>query len=622
MARMGFGVRLAVAGLITLAVILFVSQRVVTASVHDNLIAENAAIYRADADGIAASLSAADRGGMAPNVSQQLLDSINARPAVVHVELVDVDGRVVTVSPAGDAGSVEADASLQVARSGKSYSGPETEMRDVRNEFTFITPLVTASGERFALEVDEDASLLNTRVADLNQRLLWLSLLALPGGAALFFVLGGRRLVQRHNTALAGAQHDGLTGLGNRRQFEARLAEETRQARRRREPLVLAIADVDDFKLVNDRYGHLRGDEILQLVAHALGDGRQADEAFRFGGDEFAVLMPNITLDGAREAMERRGQAAAAASHGVSLSIGLAALGADGQEAMFEQADAAAYAAKQMTGTAIVASADEPVNPSASLPDRLRLVAEALDAGNITADLRGLDDLTSGRRVGAVARPAVPTPSGTMCPAEAVALAQDLGRTGELLAQSVDWTLAHAEELDPRELLVISIAAETLDHALLSRGLAERMRAVGLTPDRVAVELTGIDPGQTDALEPHVRELRRQGFKLATTVVAPDGTGERLSGLSIELDCFALHAELVDRAGTDKAARALVAAVRAYAEAAGATVVVEQRPAAVAGPLVGAAGRPGHPLPLSLLELSQRRRPSRGASERSIRARS
>ncbi|MDP9377618.1 MAG: GGDEF domain-containing protein [Actinomycetota bacterium] len=138
-----------------------------------------------------------------------------------------------------------------------------------------------------------------------------LSVLALPFAAALFLLVGGARLVQGHNLALRRAERDPLTGLGNRRYFDDRLAGEVATAQSRRAPLVLAVLDLDDFKAINDTHGHHRGDEVLAAVASALRAGRRADTAFRLGGDEFAVLMPNIGLEGARHAMQRRADALA-----------------------------------------------------------------------------------------------------------------------------------------------------------------------------------------------------------------------------------------------------------------------------------------------------------------------
>lgn len=90
------------------------------------------------------------------------------------------------------------------------------------------------------------------------------------------------------------ARTDPLTGLLNRRAFYERAEEEIARARRSGSPLVLAYLDVDDFKGVNDRFGHETGDRVLAALARALsGHVRAGDVVARLGGDEFAVLFPD-----------------------------------------------------------------------------------------------------------------------------------------------------------------------------------------------------------------------------------------------------------------------------------------------------------------------------------------
>lgn len=100
---------------------------------------------------------------------------------------------------------------------------------------------------------------------------------------------------------------DGLTGLSNRRRFDEYLHGEWRRAQREQSPLSLLIVDVDHFKAYNDCYGHLPGDEALRRVAEAISAGcyRPADLAARFGGEEFAIILPNTPIEGANMVAER-----------------------------------------------------------------------------------------------------------------------------------------------------------------------------------------------------------------------------------------------------------------------------------------------------------------------------
>jgi diguanylate cyclase (GGDEF)-like protein len=95
------------------------------------------------------------------------------------------------------------------------------------------------------------------------------------------------------------ANADALTGLANRRVFDARLEAEWRHASLIRQNLALLLIDVDLFKSYNDIYGHLGGDECLRLIAHVIASTlhRSSDTATRFGGEEFAIILPDTSLE-------------------------------------------------------------------------------------------------------------------------------------------------------------------------------------------------------------------------------------------------------------------------------------------------------------------------------------
>jgi diguanylate cyclase (GGDEF)-like protein len=102
------------------------------------------------------------------------------------------------------------------------------------------------------------------------------------------------------------SRHDALTGLPNSRAFYERAELELSRARRYGGPLTAAYLDLDNFKTINDRYGHKVGDATLRSVASILrNSARASDMTARLGGDEFVVLMPETSAEGARALLER-----------------------------------------------------------------------------------------------------------------------------------------------------------------------------------------------------------------------------------------------------------------------------------------------------------------------------
>lgn len=165
---------------------------------------------------------------------------------------------------------------------------------------------------------------------------------------------------------------DGLTRLHNHRAFQEHLVRETKRADRTGEPLCLMLIDVDDFKDLNDTLGHGCGDELLIQVALRLSRSvRESDLVARYGGDEFAIVLPGTRLDGAVALAEKLhhavcGEPLPLRRHRrgvqVSLSIGVAQYANDPLR-VFDRADDALYRSKAAGKNCVMADGLEPPGP-------------------------------------------------------------------------------------------------------------------------------------------------------------------------------------------------------------------------------------------------------------------
>jgi len=169
-------------------------------------------------------------------------------------------------------------------------------------------------------------------------------------------VKGVLRILRNHLALLDYGEVDTLTGLLNRKTFESRFEKTLRRAcalQATDEPSWLALVDIDRFKAINDGYGHLFGDEVLLLVSRLMQRTfRGADYLFRFGGEEFVIMLEHASPEGARIALERLRQAVELYEFPqvgrVTISIGNTQVTEqDVPTTCIQRADAALYYAKQ-----------------------------------------------------------------------------------------------------------------------------------------------------------------------------------------------------------------------------------------------------------------------------------
>jgi len=196
----------------------------------------------------------------------------------------------------------------------------------------------------------------------------------------------GRRIVELQNELMATrevlqhkASHDSLTGLWNHGEIIGLLRQELARARRREEPLGVVMADLDNFKKINDSYGHLVGDEVLRSVVQRMqAQIRPYDSIGRYGGEEFLMVLPECCRECSATLAERvrlsicsEPIATSEAAIPVSISLGVVSVVSDwdwDENAVIKAADAALYRAKQSGRNRVELAA----NPPLQLPDGQR----------------------------------------------------------------------------------------------------------------------------------------------------------------------------------------------------------------------------------------------------------
>lgn len=199
-----------------------------------------------------------------------------------------------------------------------------------------------------------------------QEREPWLELVSDPwlyayvtAGTIVAMGLFGRSLGAHEDLLERLSLTDALTGLFNRRHFDLRVTEEVHRSVRKRTPLALMIVDLDRFKRINDRYGHLAGDEVLRVIASMVRDSfRATDVVCRYGGEEIAVIAPDTGLEEAlllaermRERVSQTAVQITGESERITVSVGVAALAGTGRAPSMDdltaRADEALYAAKR-----------------------------------------------------------------------------------------------------------------------------------------------------------------------------------------------------------------------------------------------------------------------------------
>jgi diguanylate cyclase (GGDEF)-like protein len=453
--------------------------------------------------------------------------------------------------------------------------------------------------------IDPDVSLilltghatLDTAIAAVGQIDQYLTKPAPPDELVRCVIAGTERAENRRAERLAAAElrrtleeqlrrqalHDALTDLPNRTLFVERAQHALDQ--RGTKPLAVCFLDLDDFKDVNDTYGHHAGDDLLCVVALRLVECvRPADTVARFGGDEFAILLEDTDLEAAVGVVQRIHRAVSApirltdAEVIVHASVGIAP-SVDRHptpEVLLAEADAAMYAAKRR-GSQGFEVFDPAMRVASEQRSRTRIdIDDALRRSEFRLHYQPIVQLRTGDHLGHEALIRWHHPErGTLAPAEFIEQAEASGQ----IVPIGEWVLRTATDAFARQpgapAVSVNISARQLQQRELVEDVATVLQATGLPPQRLILEITEtatvID---IDRAMAQLNDLKALGLELAL-----DDFGTGYSSLSylrrFPVDYLKIDRSFVCSLASSSEDRAIVRGVIDIAHALGLLAIAE-----------------------------------------------
>jgi len=572
---LSIAVRLLVGFLVTLALVELVGMTIIDRNSRSSQIAQYAAMQRSDVRIFESIGRRSLTTDAALHRIAAVLKVLGQRPGTLEAQVVNGRSTIVASGHPALIGKVDTDPRIGLAiAAGRTFAGREGDPHRDARDFELIAPVRLHSG-RYAYETTYDHASLDGALASVHRALLLVGAGGVLAGGILFYVLGGRAVISRHRRALERATRDGMTDLPNQRAFSDDLPEAVSSAGRSGELLALALFDIDDFKYLNDRYGHPHGDAVIERVADVLRDCRASDLAYRVGGDEFAVILPRTDREGVAALTARLARRFEDAS--VKVSTGVAALqpGEATAETLRAEADAALYEAKRRGGNQVVEYEEIRATVAVTTAGTKAAVRRLLDERGVDVHFQPIWNLATRDLLGveALARPHARY--GLAGPYAAFDVAEQLGRTHELDELCAARALECADRLPRGAALFVNLCPQTLDlDADENDWFLTSVREAGLTPEQVVVEVTERFGGRAASVVKCLRRMKRQGFRIALDDV---GTGN--SGLAMLRDAGAdylkIDRAIVSASATEPAASAVLLAMATFANQTGAVVIAE-----------------------------------------------
>ncbi len=402
------------------------------------------------------------------------------------------------------------------------------------------------------------------------------------GSVLLFHDVSERR---RHEEQLLRlAHHDPLTGLPTRTMYEERLGQALDQSRRTGRPVGVVVVDLDRFKEVNDGHGHAAGDRLLAAAAdRILGCLRRSDTAARIGGDEIAIVLPDLETPAgasrvAAKLVEAFGRPFTIDGHELvaTISAGVSVFPRDAEDAaeLLERADEALYRAKQAGRNRAVAHGGSAPSPDEPLRLLERDLRRAFDDGQLEVHYQPIFSLPDRRIAGAEALVRWRHPDHGLIPAAGfLGTAFRSGLISPITDHVLTTACAQAAGWGSQR-SGLAIAVNLNDSQLLRRDLVSTIESVltrsRLDPGRLQLEVAEhvVTDRPSPATSANLDGLRRLGAR-----VTLDGFGSfqgaMVSLRRLRLDALKIDRSLVSGVPDDPAACAIVEAALSSAHAIG-----------------------------------------------------
>ena len=369
---------------------------------------------------------------------------------------------------------------------------------------------------------------------------------------------------------------DSLTGLGNHRAYQENLVRAIAQCWDTGSIVTVAMVDVDELKVLNDRTGHVSGDRLLSSLAHVLQAPDVQGAPFRLGGDEFALTFSGVSSATAKVRMEAVRGVIEAQLGGSTVSIGISTTTPNSPDMLLvrEQADAALYEAKRRGRNGVV-TFDEIRNAHPMfLPARVAEVRRLIAGAPLGVAFQPIWSVEGRSLIGyeALARPGGEDPIN---PQDAFDIAERIGKAHQLDRVCRTAILGKATELPTNSLLFLNVCPQSLDHdEFAGSSLVRAIETAGLTPDRVVLEITERSIARMDVVVREATRLRALGFRLALDDAGSGNAGlEMLSKLPV--DYVKIDRDVIVRAQAGTGGRGVLAGIIAIAHEMRAKIIAE-----------------------------------------------